>query len=669
MNKLITCYFRRSGNTISIGNSLIERTWDICEHGLRSVALINKSLGNICKSEVAIPSFHYEGLTFNKYRENSFLQFALQEITQLSNMDSLYSVPNLEVVAYFLDEIHGIEIKNHIIVYEDTPVIKTYTEIKSVNFPSGEFFNDERINCFDIVPVPQDAKFDSREFFTRTDFTNDLIMLKKEAIDFDKGNILFSDNLNDKMFILKESPCFTDQRKECKGNFWIDKGYIKVLGTGIRPEEISDSKFRRTYACITGVFSNGFDEGIRALKLTQKNLYLMEISKNCMLVANPWGDRNCPNAICEEFVINELEVCHKMGITHYQIDDGWQKGKSFKRMNRNENIESDYWDIDPTKFPKGFSPIVELAKSFEIILSLWFAPNFNKLYEEIDAETAVLKKMHDAYGISIFKIDGVKLRNKDTEERIEYMFRKLRDISNGEIYFNLDLTADPRSGYFMFLEYGILFLENRYTDWGNYYPTLTLKNLWDLSLFIPTKRLQIEFLNLSRNPDKYDEKGDFQPPSDYSTEFAFAITMFANPLAWCEVSRLDEKSLASYSSMIALYKRHSDEIANGDIFPIGNRPDGNTFTGFQSHNHLSECGFIIVYKENALESEFTFNLHFLDEKALNLEQIYPVSDCTYDPELTCSFTGISENGKNLTKLKVNIKDKNSFILLKYAIKD
>ena len=74
------------------------------------------------------------------------------------------------------------------------------------------------------------------------------------------------------------------------------------------------------------------------------------------------------------------------------------------------------------------------------------------------------------------------------------------DATGGEAVFNLDVTAGRRWGYHYGNEYGNLFLENRYTDWSNYYPHWTLRNLWMLSRYVPPQNLQIEFLNRGATP-------------------------------------------------------------------------------------------------------------------------------------------------------------------------
>jgi hypothetical protein len=47
-----------------------------------------------------------------------------------------------------------------------------------------------------------------------------------------------------------------------------------------------------------------------------------------MIMMNTWGDRGQDGKINEKFILRELEAGAKLGITHFQIDDGWQQGLS-----------------------------------------------------------------------------------------------------------------------------------------------------------------------------------------------------------------------------------------------------------------------------------------------------------------------------------------------------
>src|SRR5690606_16365261 len=106
----------------------------------------------------------------------------------------------------------------------------------------------------------------------------------------------------------------------------------------------------------------------------------------------------------------------------------------------------------------------------------------------------------------------------------------------GRAVFNMDVTAGKRVGFHFFQEFGNVFLENRYTDWANYYPHRSLRNLWSLSSFLPTERVQLEFLNTARNRDKYHED-DPLAPGEVGQHYSFATTLTSQPLAWMELSQ------------------------------------------------------------------------------------------------------------------------------------
>lgn len=176
------------------------------------------------------------------------------------------------------------------------------------------------------------------------------------------------------------------------------------------------------------------------------------------------------------------------------------------------------------------------------------------------------------YGIKTWKIDGVNIPNKESDVNFRRLLDKVMLATNNEAVFDLDVTASRRFGYHYFYEYGNLFLENRYTDFARYYPYYTLRNLWMLSKYVPAQRLQIEFLNNWRNRDKYPAD-DMLAPGNYSFDYLFAITMFAQPLAWFETSSLPPAAFKT-APLINTYKQYWSKIHKGQIFPVGDEPDG-----------------------------------------------------------------------------------------------
>ena len=102
----------------------------------------------------------------------------------------------------------------------------------------------------------------------------------------------------------------------------------------------------------------------------------------------------------------------------------------------------------------------------------------------------------------------------------------------------------------------------------------------------------MEFLNTWRNPDRY-AADDPLAPSKVPFEYAFAITMAAQPLAWFEASNLPPEA-ESIISVVANYKEAWHRFHEGYIFPIGEEPNGVSWTGFQSVR--GNEGYIIIYR-------------------------------------------------------------------------
>ena len=186
--------------------------------------------------------------------------------------------------------------------------------------------------------------------------------------------------------------------------------------------------------------------------------------------------------------MGELERAHELGVDIMQIDDGWQHGVTANSGRVKGGVwegyyayNDDFWQVDPMRFPHGLTPIVEKAAEYGVEVGLWFSPDSSRDFANVERDVETLINLYRKYGVRHFKLDGIKVRNKICETRLIYLLNRLSELSGGDIQFNLDVTAEDRFGYFYQQQYGTLFVENRYTDWGNYYPYRTFKNVWDNS--------------------------------------------------------------------------------------------------------------------------------------------------------------------------------------------
>jgi len=341
-----------------------------------------------------------------------------------------------------------------------------------------------------------------------------------------------------------------------------------------------------------------------------------------MIMMNTWGDRNKDARVGAEFVNKEVDACVRLGVSHLQIDDGWQQGLSMNSSQGSGKLwdlwEEKNWQPHAERFPDGFAPVVKYAKEQGVDLGLWFHPSNANDYAHWERDARIVTNLYRNFGIRYFKIDGVKLPNKQSEINLRRFFDRIVLDSNGQVVINLDATADNRTGYHYFYEYGNIFLENRYTDFGRYYPYWTLRNLWMLSRYVPAEKLQIEFLNKWRNAHKY-EKDDPLAPAGVPFGYVFAVTMMAQPLAWFEGSGLPEEAFA-IAQVIKVYRQHQSHIHQGTILPIGAEPDGTSWTGFQSLLSEKE-GYLLVFREYNQTNQGKIALYDLAGKYIQCQHL------------------------------------------------
>lgn len=501
------------------------------------------------------------------------------------------------------------------------------------------------------------------EFWDATDNHDNLVRETENFLYYKnsyRGNLLFASSQKggQGVWMLKEAPTSRSQLNYPGKDFSSDGSALHMLGPGIAPGDVTADAWVKAYSSVVGLYDGTDLDASMRLRAYQKKLRRHIPQRDEMVMMNTWGDRNQDARVGEKFCIEEVEKAHRLGISHFQIDDGWQSGKSpnsafaggsFKNIWANP----DYWAPDPKKYPNGLGPVVEAADRLGITLGLWYNPsikdNFIDWRKDADAIIGLWRK----YGIKVYKIDGVELPTKEAEVNFRRILDTVLEASAGDIVFNLDVTAGRRGGYFMFNEYGNLFLENRYSDWGNYYPYRTLRNLWMLSRYVPAENIQLEFLNNWRNRDKY-ATDDALAPGAYSFEYLFAITMAGQPLAWMEASNLPEDGF-DIAELIRSYREVSADFHSGVVMPIGAEPDGYSWTGFQSICGENE-GYLLVYRENASQ-DGELSAYLPAGAKVEVQNVLG-----YGPKK--KVLKVAESGK----IVLSLPSENSYALLRYKVK-
>lgn len=609
------CYASLENDVLTLGNERIRRTF----------AWNN---GNLISQAIADVAADQE-LTF----EDKRVDFSLGELTKKARsaewtsrvVKNSTTPPQLQVE--IVTSFDAIDVRRVFRIYPNCSAIGCDYYLRVRNDAVSPFA--PAATTLQTVRLPGvHWRYRAVEFLDRTDQINNLVK-ESSALAYThpvqlRGNILLAQNPlgQPALFMIKEAPCSFVQLHYPEFDFSCSINETKVVGLGIAAEDLVKGEWIRAYGLATGICEASETAILRSLRLYQKQLRQQLPARDDMIMMNTWGDRNRDARIGEQFVNQQVDACSQLGISHLQIDDGWQQGLSRNSASASGKLwdlwDESSWQPHGDRFPNGFAPVVKHAKRQGVDLGLWFHPSNADDYASWQRDAQIVINLYRNFGVRYFKIDGIKLPTKQSEVNLRRFLDRVLDETDGQVVFNLDATADNRGGYLYMYEYGNIFLENRYTDFGRYYPYWTLRNLWMLSKYVAPERLQIEFLNKWRNPDKYAAHDPLAPraiPFDYQ----FAVTMMAQPLAWFEGSELPEEGRA-IAPLIKAYRAVQSGIHRGVILPIGDEPNGTAWTGFQSLVD-QEHGFLLVIREYNDVAAAKILLYDLAGKTISCEQI------------------------------------------------
>ena len=402
------------------------------------------------------------------------------------------------------------------------------------------------------------------------------------------------------LVLLKLAPCqhATGIKTEPNFSFNPRNGFLSTSADG--------------YPLATLAYQGGRTGLIAILQQFQRHLRVPDYRRDGLFLSNTWGDRSRDARINEAFIRREIAAAERLGIDVLQIDDGWQKGRSRNSAQGNGAwggwwaADAHFWEPDPKRFPQGLQPLVTMARTNGIKLGLWFSPDASQQAQNWPRDAECLLAFYRELGINYFKIDGMDTSDRNTAANEKRLFDKVLRDSDQKVVFDLDVTAGNRPGYFGLPDIGPVFVENRYTDWRNYWPHQTLRNLWHLAQYVDPLRLRIELLNQLRNTTNYG--ADPLAPANYRSDTLFAMAMTANPLAWFEVSGLNDQQMTDLVPLVKIWKQHRARYYAGSLIPIGGLPDGIVWTGFASVAQDQGGGYLLFFRELNDRAEMNFDL-------------------------------------------------------------
>jgi alpha-galactosidase len=621
---------RWNSKNLQISSGLLSRNWDFGDFGLQTtgVKIGNTSCALARPKEGLTAECVFEGLTFLPRRRNTpYVGLKLLGAGRRETRPATHEQKAEELVLNWGEGNQNLLLTRKLKLYPEANTVVFSAAVRSESAPRVRTDRGDFRNVIDLLPIKLDGwKITAVQLNGRTDVIDDLvseeswIIRKGSAPRVVRGNLLFLEKPDGKsgFFLLHESPPETEKPVECLGEFEVSESGVAAMWWGVHPREVTNERPYESFDVALGCWKG--TDSMRLLALRKYLQLRYPTSESLMgIVGNPWGDNRCYKMLSEKFILQEIDACADVGIDYYQIDDGWQVGRALGRLLRdNLASEKDFWKIEPKKFPKAsFEKLAKRAREKGVKLALWFAPDMNRRFRTWKDEAAILLDMYKRYGITLFKIDGVWLRDHEQRENLENMFKECHRKSGGKIWFNMDVTGahEQRLGFYLSLKYGSIFVENRYVtvDWGiPYAPWKTLKNLWDLSRYVPPEKLQFEFANtdhaVKQRIDFSRKEGN--PIRGYRWDYLTAATIFGSPLCWCEPSGLSAEARREIRPVLGLHAALRSEIARSVVLPIGNRPSGKSWTGFQAISGREKGrGWLLVFREKAAKTTSSFQLH------------------------------------------------------------
>jgi len=611
-----TCYARWSPTELTVGNAHIERRWRIHEGMLTATSF--RDLEANCEwiakpasrpapcPATIVPNagrtmtISAKGGRFGPVEEESLVvELATTDPTALTYRLQIFSAA------------HGVAMRFSAAGAD----AKTKTKQTAAETASGieEAPKTEEKDAGDaledLLLAPQHLRFTQVLLLDQTDnhnelvFENDWLLMPNEGPLKLPGNVFFVENTltGAGLVFLKQAPL--PHARPVKSEF------DAVVSAGARRLRFAG----QGYPFVLLAYHGGRIGRIAVLQTYQRQLRAYDPQRDAMFLSNTWGDRSRDARLNEAFMRKEIEAGERLGVDVVQIDDGWQKGRTANSAvakggawNGYWAADPNFWQPDPQRFPGGLAPLVAAACQKGMKFGLWFGPDSSNQVANWQRDADRILELHRVEGIDYFKLDSVKVTTIAAQENLRRFFDRVLTESHGKVVFDLDVTAEIRPGYFGIPDAGPIFVENRYTDFHRYWPHQTLRNLWKLSQYVDPLRLRMEFLNNTRQVDKYPD--DPLAPARYRPDYLFATTMFANPLGWFETSNLPDDYAAAVGKLVAVWKQERSGIFAGRTIPIGNAPDGVNWTGFASVGAAGHAGYLLLFRELSAAPEWSVDL-------------------------------------------------------------
>lgn len=430
-------------------------------------------------------------------------------------------------------------------VWPDAPGLRTQLAARLLTPPGEPRPTDVRADSrVDRLPITDPAA--QRRFFgyyNDTQHRNDthLDILQEDVVAYplcgpewcDWASACCIERPDASFALVKESHKCVNQAGHVTGGFTCDPARgLLCTGWGLHPHELSAADFTPAWATWSLAWTGGDLARQIAFKTFDRLRFPIHPQRQLLVMSNTWGSRDTgPEsrlAATEPSVLAEIEAASELGVELLQIDSGWQVPPGAVACRPGANG----WHPHPESYPRGWTPVRDLARAKDLRLGLW------AIATEIPLEQ--LKESFAAAGFIHYKLDFAHLVSRAAIDALMCKVRHFITATCHAARVNWDVTENaPRFGYFFAREYGPVWLENRKPRFplsAVYRPHTVLRDLWQISRYINPSHFQCPIQNVALT-DPVRSDAHLHPQT-----YAAAIALMAIPLYFGETKLCPPRS-------------------------------------------------------------------------------------------------------------------------------
>ena len=427
--------------------------------------------------------------------------------------------------------------------------------------------------------------------------------LKNQQERYDWASIISLEKNNEGFCLVKESQKCVNQKGYKTGGFICDESGVFVTGWGLAAGDFAYEKYRPGWATWTVVYDGGDDGRQLALKQFDRDRYPVDTETDMYTIANTFGNQtqDSPPTTTESEVLKEIKSVDDLSIDVLQIDGGWNRSGV-------KNQPNPYRPSKASEYTEGWENVKRVSQNFGITMGLHYHAHYCGFQD--------LKWNFD-HGFYYYKLDFAMMNHYDAIESVIEKVRKFVAYTNHKAIVNWDVTAPPpRVGYYFAREYGDLYLENRKSEFPEkviYKPSNVLRDGWQLSKYSNLNQYQLIVQNIDLvDKEKSDAYLHTQP-------YSVAIGLMGTPIFFQSTYLYDKEDREQIRPLMDVYKSHQKEIFTGYVFPLGTKPNNESWTGYQSYHPDRKTGYLMIFRElHNTQVTNELKLRFLEGKRIRI---------------------------------------------------